>query len=271
MLTFAELVQQPDFKLDHAALLLAKEIAYHNLDVAAVMAQLDDFSRIIEQRLSPHDSPADKLRRISEFLFDEEGFHGNTSDYYDPRNSFLNDVLLRHSGIPITLSILYIAIGERLGLPVYGVGLPGHFIVGCSSENGSIYLDPFHQGLMLDEEECRQIALDNLPSGMPFSRTFLARQTNRMILMRMLNNLRQIYLNKSNADKLLSVLRLQCALAPEDPELQRDLGILYIHQERWGKVAQHLRYYLYRRPHAGDLETIQALLNEAMERLSKLN
>jgi regulator of sirC expression with transglutaminase-like and TPR domain len=211
------------------------------------------------------------LRHVSRFLFEEEGYHGNTADYYDARNSFLNDVLQRYPGIPITLSILYIAVARRAGLPVYGVGLPGHFIVGCRAEDEPIYLDPFHDGMILTEDECRQIVLDHLPDGMTYTQTFLAPQSNRMILTRVLNNLRQIYLANSETLPLLRVLTLQHLLAPNEPTLHRDIGVLHTHLEHWGQAVNFLRRYLYERPKADDIDTIREVLNAAIEKLSQLN
>jgi regulator of sirC expression with transglutaminase-like and TPR domain len=269
---FSELIQTQEYQLERAALLLAKEVAYADLDIDANLHQLDELSQSIVLRLRPEDSTRDMLRRISSFLFEEEGFHGNTNDYYDPRNSFLNDVLWRYTGIPITLSILYIAVARRVGLAAYGVGLPGHFIVGCADDDDThIYLDPFHDGLILTEDECRQIALEHLPEGMTFTKTFLAPQSNRMILTRVLNNLRQIYLATSEIPTLLNVLTLQHSLAPKEPNLYRDIGVLHTHLENWGKAAYFLRRYVYKRPKADDIDTIREVLNTAIEKLSQLN
>ena len=268
---FTKLIQTQEYQLERAALLLAKEVAYADLDIDANLHQLDELSQAVELRFSPEDTTRDMLRHVSQLLFEEEGFHGNTNDYYDPRNSFLNDVLHRYTGIPITLSILYIAVARRVGLPVYGVGLPGHFIVGCRAEEGHIYLDPFHDGLILTEEECRQIALEHLPDGMTFTQTFLAPQSNRMILTRVLNNLRQIYLATSETLPLLSVLTLQHLLAPKEPTLHRDIGVLHTHLEHWGQAVRFLRRYIYERPKADDIDTIREVLNAAIEKLSQLN
>lgn len=273
MRDFSELIQKEEYLLERAALLLAKEVAYVDLDVESSLRQLDDLSRSVELCFQPDDSTRDMLRRISHFLFEEEGFHGNTSDYYDPRNSFLNDVLRRYTGIPITLSILYIAVARRVGLPVYGVGLPGHFIVGCQAEDTAehIYLDPFHDGLILSEEECRQIAIDHLPDGMAYTQTFLAPQSNRMILTRVLNNLRQIYLANNETIALLRVLTLQHSMTPDEPSLHRDIGVLHTHLENWGQAVHFLRQYLYERPQADDIDTIREVFNTAIEKLSQLN
>ncbi len=271
MASFRESLQESPLRLDYATLLIAKEVAFSHLNVEKNLQLLDDFARTIELRLRPTDTRHDELRRISEFLFDEMGFHGNSDNYYAPHNSFLNKVLELRMGIPITLSIVYIAVGKRLGLPLYGVGLPGHFIVGCSSPNAPIYLDPFHDGLLLDANECKQLAMNHLPEGMAFSARFLDPQPPNLILMRILNNLRHIYITQHDLPQLLSVLRLQKTLNPRNPELNRDIGVLCTHLEHWGEAVRELRYYVYARPQGSDIEKIRAMLHEAVGNMSKLN
>jgi len=269
MNTFTQLVQSPRYTVEHAALLLAKEIAYDDLNIAQWLHHLDTLSQAVETR--PTDTPSDLLRRLNTFLFEQEGFRGNEEAYYDPRNSFLNEVLARGVGIPITLSVVYMALARRLGLAVYGVGLPGHFIVGCQTDGDPLYLDPFNGGLFLDESECAELAREFLPAGMVFSRAFLLPQSNTMILRRMLNNLQQIYLKNGDAEALLRVLLLLLTLSPQDANLYRDAGIVATHQKKWGMAVRHLRHYLLLRPQAADAETMRTLLANAVESLSKLN
>lgn len=268
---FSEAVQENPIRLDFASLMIAREIEYPALEVGKSLLILDDFSRTVELRFRPKDSLYDRLRRISEYLFDELGFHGNGDDYYAPQNSFLNKVLEYRTGIPITLSIVFISVANRTRLPAYGVGLPGHFIVGCQSSRGPIYLDPFHDGLLLEEEECEQLALSYLPEGSVFSRSVFAPLPSPMILMRMLNNLRHIYIVQQDLPHLLAVLRLQNTLNPNNPELNRDIGILCTHLEHWGEAVRQLRYYLYARPQSEDAEKVQAMLYEAIGYMSKRN
>lgn len=271
MTTFLKSIQENPVRLDYATLLIAREVEYQDLDIEQHLNLINDFSRTIELRFRPMDSRYDELRRISEFLFDDMGFHGNSDNYYTPQNSFLNKVIEHRTGIPITLSILYIAVAKRLGLPVYGVGLPGHFIVGCSSNDGPIYLDPFHDGLILEEDECKQLAVSNMPEGMPFSQRFFDPQPPALILMRVLTNLRHVYITQQDLPHLLSVLRLQKSLNPRNAELNRDIGILCTHLEYWGEAVRELRYYLYTRPQSEDSEKIRGMLHEATGNMSKLN
>jgi regulator of sirC expression with transglutaminase-like and TPR domain len=268
---FAEAVHETPIRLDFASLMIAKEIEYPTLDVEKNLETLDDYSHTIDQRVRDTDSTHDRLRRISEYLFDDLGFHGNSDNYYAPQNSFLNEVLEQRTGIPITLSIVFISVAKRLKLPVYGVGLPGHFIVGCESSSGPIYLDPFHDGLLLEKEECLQLARSYLSEGAVLSPSLLAPLPPPIILMRVLNNLRHIYIVQQDLPHLLSVLRLQQTLNPHNPELNRDIGILCTHLELWGEAVRQLRYYTFVRPQSKDAEKTQAMLHEAIGHLSKLN
>lgn len=256
-------------RLDYATLLIAKEVQYSQLDIHTPLAELDRFTRLLHQRIKPHDHPRTRINRITELLFEEETFYGNREDYYDPRNSFLNDVLERQTGIPITLSIIYITLGERLGIPIYGVGLPGHFVVGCRHRNEVIYVDPFNEGIMLSEDECRELAQSYLRPGAVLPQKWLTPTTNMMILSRILNNLRHIYFERQMFEQLLPVLKLQYALTPEDISLLREIGALHAHFEEWGKAVQHLRRYLYYLPH--DYKDVREAYNQALGQLSKLN
>ncbi len=158
---FADLMARPDEEVDlaQAALLIACE-EYPDLDVARYLRWVDALAHEVAARLDGDPGPLEAVRALNGLLFDEEGFRGNLDDYYDPRNSFLNDVLDRRTGIPITLSTLYIEVGRRAGLAVDGIGLPGHFVVRV----GGTLVDPFHGGALLTEEDCQK-RLDRIYGG----------------------------------------------------------------------------------------------------------
>lgn len=269
--TFADFIRSDDIRLEAAALAIARDVEYHDLDIDSLLHQIDGWAKTLQLRLQPDDTRRTELQRINDFLFWEMGLSGNTHDYYDPRNSFLNDVIRRGVGIPITLSILYMAVAHRLDIPAYGIGLPGHFIIGCPNDDSTLYLDPFNEGLILTREECEEIASYYLPEGMSFTDVFLSPQSPKMILLRMLNNLRQIYVTRNDLEKLLAVLILQYELEPHDAELHRDLGILHAHFEQWGLAVRHLRYYRYHRHDADDMSTMLKLLHEAIGKVCELN
>jgi regulator of sirC expression with transglutaminase-like and TPR domain len=273
MQKFAEYIQRSDFSLEQAALLMAQEIAYPFLDVRGTLSRISELGRASAERLQPDDSKRVWAECLNEYLFEDLGFQGNNSDYYDPRNSFLNDVLIRHTGIPITLSVLYMAVARQVGLPVYGVGLPGHFVVGCRDVGSDrpFYIDVFNKGKILSETDCEAIARQSLPKSEPFSPEYLLPQSRHAILTRMLMNLHEIYVMQDDAKRLLCVLMLQQALMPDNVELYRDVGVLSSQLDSWGRAVKSLRYYLYRRPNAGDRDAVQTLLNDAIERWSQLN
>jgi len=160
---FKELVQKPEeeLQLDRAALYLAGE-EFPEIDVPSHLAQLDALAAEVSQRVTYETAPADVARAIAGYLYDELGFHGNSGQYYNPDNSFLNRVLETRTGIPITLSLLFLEVARRLGLRCSGVGLPGHFIVGL--DDTGEYLDPFNAGATLSMEDCRAL-VDRMSAG----------------------------------------------------------------------------------------------------------
>src|SRR5438445_11102873 len=158
------MVARPEASVDlaEASLLIAGE-EYPGLDPAPYLGRLDELGAHLRRRAG--DAGADALvPELNRLLFEEEGFRGNTVDYYDPRNSFLNDVLDRRTGIPISLSTVYMAVGRRAGVPVQGVGLPGHFVVRVTTAGGEALVDPFHDGAVLTLEDCQE-RLDRIYGG----------------------------------------------------------------------------------------------------------
>jgi len=154
--TFQQLVTLPDsaIPLAEAALILACE-EYPQLEISPYLDMLDNMANVAQQRLRPKDSPVERVEKINTVLFETFGFRGATEDYYDPRNSFFNDVLDRRVGIPITLSAVYMEVSRRLSFPIVGVGMPGHFLVKYSDRREEFFLDPFNRGEILTREDCR--------------------------------------------------------------------------------------------------------------------
>lgn len=213
-----------------------------DLDADACMAEVARLADRVAHRLQPLPiSPAtlaDCLRAASEVLYLEEGFHGDREDYYDPRNSQLNHVLKRRRGIPITLAVLYCATVGPAGLPVYGVGTPGHFMVGCRLGDAELYVDPFAEGELLDREACRQRIASLLNVGDVLREEHFRAATPREIAARVLRNLKAAYvLQKCWAEALPVQERLARLLSDERSE-QRDLGLLCL---RNGQPRRALR------------------------------
>ncbi len=217
---FAAAVSAPADAIDltDAALIIA-QTAYPELDRAAYVRQIDVMAVEAARRLGGETAPFAVANMLSEYLFDDEahggvGLRGNHDDYYDPRNSFLNDVLERKLGIPITLAVVYIEIGRRMGLPVEGAGMPGHFLVRYrDDDDGDVLIDPFHRGVILEPDDVAQIA-----SAAGFDASAVPEiapaVTPPEILARMLNNLKQIYLNRQEYARCLEMVELALCIEP---------------------------------------------------------
>jgi len=217
-------------------------------------------SEEIKRRVSHNSDPHSLIIEINRYLFTEEGFRGNEDDYYDPRNSFLNDVLDIKTGIPITLSVLYIEIASRLGLTLLGVGFPGHFIVKYSGMEGEILVDPFNKGRILSIKDCKEI-LDRIYGGrMQFHSEFLQPVTKKEILSRMLHNLKGIYLNSTNYLKALSIVDMILLIDPEAMDELRDRGLLYYNLECFTQALSDLETYLRHATKAEDAELIRGYI-----------
>ncbi len=222
---FAELVHRPDpeVALDEGALLIAAH-AYPGLDVAGQLRRLDELAA---------SCPEPTLEGLRQHLFSGLGFTGNRKRYADPRNSFLNEVLDRRVGIPVTLSLLTMEVGRRVGLDLQGVGMPGHFLVRHAAD-GSV-LDPFSGGRLLDGEECEELFRDLHGPEVAFHPSVLAPTGSRAMLARMLANLRRLYGAMGNARSLGWVLRLRAAIPAGTPQ---ELAELAGAQDALGRFAE---------------------------------
>jgi regulator of sirC expression with transglutaminase-like and TPR domain len=227
---FAELVSRPegDIPVDEAALLIAAH-NYPDLDVAAQLGRLDDLG---------DRCPAPTVDALRRHLFDDLGFSGDTHRYGDPRNSFLNDVMDRRVGIPISLSVLTMEVGRRLGLSLVGVGMPGHFLV-RDDEDGAI-LDPFSGGRTLDPDDCRTLFRNVHGPGPAFGPQMLATAGPRAILVRLLANLRHLYLSAGDAPSSGWVYRLRATIPAETPAEQADVARALASVGRFVEAAETL-------------------------------
>lgn len=273
---FQTLVRRPEQDLDlaEAALLLAAADEYPDLDVPAYLARLDALARGARERLSEGADLEETIVALNRFLFIEQGFAGNTRDYYDPRNSFLNEVLDRRLGIPITLSILYMEVGRRLGLAFEGVSFPGHFLVKFSTREGDVVLDPFYGGVPLSEEDLMD-RLEEVYGEAAAARAALPQLLHtagkREILVRMLRNLKGIYLRTENYAKALAVANRILLIEPQLPEELRDRGRLHERLECFRAAADDYARYLALEPHAGDAREISTRLTELKQFVARLN
>lgn len=211
-----------DIDLASAALLIA-EPEYPGLDIPRYLGVLDDLGAQARRAIGD-ESGLEAMRRLLELLYEQLGFHGNEEDYKDPRNSFLNEVLERRTGIPITLGVVLIETARRAGLAAQGVSFPGHFLVRLPVDGGLIVVDPF-AGRLLDADDLREMA-SKINGPKPPESQLLAPASKLQILFRMLNNLRTIYAGRKDANRLRGVVERMSILEPQDSELRRQLYVL---------------------------------------------
>jgi regulator of sirC expression with transglutaminase-like and TPR domain len=276
---FARLLKEQDLKIDLArACLMIAQDAYPSLDVEKYLSEIDSLGFRLRALLK-NQAIEERVVALNEFLFEKLGYWGNADDYYDPRNSYLNDVIDRKTGIPITMSILYLEVGRRIGLPLEGVSFPGHFLVRLRLRGGTLILDPFSGGAPQSEPELRERLKRVIPEGvsaevpvadLPLDQ-FLEPATNRQILTRLLRNLKAIYRETDKPERLLEVLDRMLVVAPDTPAELRDRGFVYQRLECWRPALKDLTDYLQRDPEAADLDEVRAALVELSVRCARLN
>lgn len=260
---FAAMAALPDQEVDlaAAALVIAAE-EYPQLVVERYLQRLDMLAERVRDRLWNETAPLVVLQELNRVLFEEEGFRGNAREYHDPRNSFLNDVLDRRLGIPITLSILYLELGWRLGLPLEGVNFPGHFLVRYVGEAIPLLVDPFLGGQIRFEDEAQEL-LDRVYGGMVRLRPeFLQPAGKKDMLTRLLRNLKGIYLNERDDRRALAAIDRILLLRPTAAPELRDRGLLLARTGRVGEAIADLERYLDIEPEAADARRVRKLIED---------
>ena len=222
LIRFSELVAREDFPLDHAALLIGAW-DYPERDVEIYREQLDAIAEFAAPEVSRAPGGIGRARAISDCLFERLGFSGNTDDYYDPRNSFLADVLDRRTGIPISLSVLYLEVSRRVGVLAQGVNFPGHFLVRVAIEDAWLFLDPFAGGRALTPADLEALLRKTTSPDAVLEPSVIAAASKRQIVSRMLVNLAGIYGRQGDLVRSLDVLERLAVLEPSNPRIQRDL------------------------------------------------
>ncbi len=267
---FASVVSVADDQIDlaRAALLCARD-AYPDLDPDAYLGQLDAWADAIRPAIESRQSDP-PFETLNDLLFDQLGFRGNEADYYDPRNSYLNQVVERRTGLPITLSMIYLEIGWRVGLPLSGVGLPGHFIVRCDFDGRVWFIDPFHRGDLLSEDDCIRLAL-RATGGLTISRVALEAITRRQILVRMLSNLRATYIQRDMLVEARAVTERLIETDPVSPTYVRDLGLIHFQLGAYRRAAEMLQAYITLLPNAHDMQEVRQVINAARAEMARWN
>jgi regulator of sirC expression with transglutaminase-like and TPR domain len=268
---FAECLALPDeqINLAEAALLIAAE-EYPRLDVAAYLDKLDRIADLARDRLTAGVGASDYITAINATLFEDYGFQGNRDNYYDPRNSFLNEVIDRRVGIPITLSVLYIEVARRIGLAIEGVGLPGHFVVRHQAAEETIYIDPFNSGRVLGEMGCAELVAEMSGGRRVLEPEHLRPVTRKQLLTRMLSNLLGIYA-RSDHRRALGVIERILILQPNSPAHVRDHGLLLALVGQTAQALAALERYLKMEPEAADAELVREQIKTIKQDSAKLN
>jgi regulator of sirC expression with transglutaminase-like and TPR domain len=250
--------------LAEAALWIAAE-EYPALDVELYLDRLDEIAEAARSRIA---AAVDPIRAFNDYLFGELGFSGNSESYDDPRNSFLNEVLDRRRGIPITLSLIYTEVAGRLGLPVVGVGFPGHFLVKWTVDP-EVIVDPFF-GKIVSLPDCEERLRSSFGPEARLSPEMLAPATPREILVRMLRNLKHNYLGRGDLERALGAVDRILAVAPDEPDDLRDRGILYFRQECFAAALRDFERYLALAPQDPMAAEIRARLPDLRREAARL-
>src|SRR5579872_1009147 len=250
-------VGDEDIDLISAALTIART-EYPELKIDSYLARIDELARRTAGRISDVGDASETIAALNHTLFEEAGLRGNHGDYYDPRNSFVNDVLDRGLGIPITLALIYMEVGRRLGFPLFGVGMPEHFLLKHYDIDGrETLVDCFNGGDILSPQDCQR-RLDKIYSGqMTLRPEFLFAVSRRQILTRILNNLKTIYLGARNFRKTLSLVDLLLVIYPRSPEDVKQRAMLRYSLGQTSGAAEDLEQYLKMSPDASDADEIR--------------
>ncbi|MCB8944190.1 MAG: tetratricopeptide repeat protein [Ardenticatenaceae bacterium] len=257
--------------LSRAALCFARDIAYPGLDIGRYVRQLNDLAESARLAIPTKDPIAIRAELLSSFLFQQAGFRGNQDDYSDWRNSFLNEVLERRLGIPITLSAIYLEVARQLDIPAQGVSLPGHFIVSVWDGAQTYYFDPFHGGGRLSVNDCALLVQHTTGYHGPFQTAWLSAVAPRDVLIRMLNNLRIHTLQQEMWAEAVKVLTCLVAAQADFPQHLRDLGLLYYRLGDFVAASRYLDGYLQRQPNAPDAALLRQTVAETLTRWASLN
>jgi regulator of sirC expression with transglutaminase-like and TPR domain len=265
--------QIDDEKIDliRAALTIART-EYPDLDVESYVERADELARAAEARIGDIGDPLDVITALNHVLFQDAGLQGNREDYYDPRNSFINEVLDRRLGIPITLALIYMEVGRRLGFPLFGVGMPGHFLLKNYDIDGrETIIDCFNGGDILSAQDCQR-RLDEIYSGqMTLRPEFLFAVSRRQMLTRILNNLKTVFLTARNFRKALPIVDLVLVVYPRSPEDVKQRALLRYSLGQSRGAADDLEEYLKMSPDASDADEIRQTALSIRRMLALMN
>jgi regulator of sirC expression with transglutaminase-like and TPR domain len=249
-------LEESVFPLDRAALAIGLE-EYPELKIDEYLKKIDSLAARVEVLVGEDRSVSAVLEGLKEVLFVQEALKPNQEDYYDPRNSFINDVLDRKVGIPISLSVIFMEVARRLDFPVYGVGFPGHFLVKVHENQRELLIDVFNRAKIITEKDCQEL-LDQIYGGsVAIQPSFLQSMSKKSIISRMLFNLKAIFYQREDYYKALTMVERILMLNPGTPSEIRDRGLLYMQTSLFAKALADLNYYLQAAPSPDDASYIE--------------
>ncbi len=272
---FAGLVGQEidDERIDllRAALTVART-EYPGLNLNSYVARVDALAERVSRRIRDVGDTAQTIFALNTTLFQEEGLRGNREDYYDPRNSFVNDVLDRRLGIPITLALIYMEVARRIGFPLFGVGMPGHFLLKhYDIEGRQVLIDAFNGGNILSMKDCQRRLNEIYAGQVAFQPEFLMSVSRRQMLTRILNNLKAVYLASRNFRKALPIVDLVLVIYPRSPEDVKQRALLRHSLGQMRGAAEDLEVYLKMSPDASDADEIRQTALSIRRTLATMN
>lgn len=255
----------PTVDVARAALYLAQE-EYSELDVEAYIRTLEQMAEAVRYQLPAEPYPLRIIKCINHYLYDTVGFAGNKVDYYDPENSYFNRVLDRKTGIPISLSLVYLEIARRLDFPMVGINMPGHFLIRPDIDEMDLFVDPFNHGDVLFRQDCQERLVKLYGNDMALRPEFFDAVSPRLFLARMLRNLKGIYLQKDDWERALAAVDRILLLLPDDLIEQRDRGLICYQIGDWLEARHDLDHYLDCCPDAEDSVMICKILDQINRR-----
>lgn len=265
ILELGKLVESPaadevgsGFDLALGALLIASTDD-SNVDIDGVMGNLDRMAAAASSRIPDDGNELQQLNAVTDLLFGVIGLSGNRDDYYDPRNSYLNHVMERRLGIPVTLSLLCMEVGRRAGVPILGIGMPGHFLIRHRDEPG-FFVDSFNDGLLLSQDECGALLREAAGDAVRLESHHLNPVSPREMLARILRNLKAIYWDREEFDRCITTIGALMAVLPDRPEEQRDRGVVHLKAGNRRESAEDFAAYIELAPNAEDVETVRNAL-----------
>jgi regulator of sirC expression with transglutaminase-like and TPR domain len=259
-------VTNPNFNLVEKCLKFAQILEHPDLDIEQYIQKISQMGRTLKELTSDVKNPTYLVSILNEFLFDNLGFIGEMDDYYNPKNNFLNEVIDKKSGLPITLSILYVEIAKFIGLDLKIIGFPSHVLVKYNEE---MILDPFNDGRLLDIDDLQEILDRNFDGSLEFEPEFLDEIKPEQVLVRLARNLKNSYFQSYANEKALKCVNMTLSIEPESPEDIRDKGVLEEKLLNHDTALKYLNQYLEINPNAEDVDFVLELIRSVKTKINQ--